>query len=152
MLSHICMKLGSKPPYDELHLKFDFCHSWLTFSWVIVLPSNSFSRLFLVMLSHIWMKLGSKLSYEELRVQIKFDFRHGWLTFSWVSHFLPFAQKMFCGLVLAILSHIWTKVGSKLPYDFKYNLCDTYIRTDMLATCLIPCPLRTPIVKLIFAD
>ena len=26
---------------------------------------------------------------------------------------------------------------------FLYNLCNTYIHTDMLATCRIPCPLRT---------
>ena len=32
--------------YEELHIKFNFCHDWSTFSWVIALCSNSFSELF----------------------------------------------------------------------------------------------------------
>ena len=37
MLSHIWMKVGRKLQYEELQIKFDFCHGWLTFSWVIAL-------------------------------------------------------------------------------------------------------------------
>ena len=79
------MKVGSKLLYEEVQIKFDFCHGWPTFSWVIALSSkfclsHSFSGFFFAVLSHIWMKVGSKLLYAEL--QIKFDFRHGWSTFS----------------------------------------------------------------------
>ena len=41
---HICMKL---PPYDELHINFDFRHGWLTFSWVIAFCSKFAFRTFL---------------------------------------------------------------------------------------------------------
>ena len=34
MFSHIWMKIGSKLPYEELQIKFDFRHGWPTFSWV----------------------------------------------------------------------------------------------------------------------
>ena len=34
MLSHIWMKVGSKLPYEELQIKFDFHHGWPSFSWV----------------------------------------------------------------------------------------------------------------------
>ena len=37
LLSHIWMKVGRKLPYEELQIKFDFRHGWLTFSWVIAL-------------------------------------------------------------------------------------------------------------------
>ena len=37
MLSHILMKVGRKLLYEELQIKFDFRHGWLTFSWVIAL-------------------------------------------------------------------------------------------------------------------
>ena len=40
LLSHIWMKVGRKLPYKELQIKFDFCHGWPTFSWVIALCSN----------------------------------------------------------------------------------------------------------------
>ena len=40
MLSHIWMKVGGKLPCEELHIKFDFCHGWPTFSWVIALCSK----------------------------------------------------------------------------------------------------------------
>ena len=39
MLSHISMTVGSKLPYEELQIKFDFRHGWPTFSWVIALCS-----------------------------------------------------------------------------------------------------------------
>ena len=35
MLSHICIKVGSKFLYEELQIKFDFCHGWPTFWWII---------------------------------------------------------------------------------------------------------------------
>ena len=84
MLSHIWIKIGSMLPYEELQIKFDFCHGWPTFSWVIALFQNSFSQLFSPMLSHISMTVGSKLPCEELLVLIKFHFHHSWLTFSFV--------------------------------------------------------------------
>ena len=34
ILSHFLMKVGSRPPFEELQIKFDFRHSWLTFSGV----------------------------------------------------------------------------------------------------------------------
>ena len=40
LLSYIWMKVGSKLPYEELHIKFDFGHDWPTFSWVIALCSK----------------------------------------------------------------------------------------------------------------
>ena len=82
-LSHIWIKVGSKLSYEELQIKFDFRHSWPTFSWVIAHCSKLvFPDFFSAILSHIWIKVGSKLPYEEL--QIKFDFRYGRPTFSWV--------------------------------------------------------------------
>ena len=47
MLSYIWMKLGSKLPYEELHIKFSFCHGWLTFSGVIALWSKFVFQTFL---------------------------------------------------------------------------------------------------------
>ena len=47
MLSHIWMKVGSKLPYEELQIKFDFRHGWPTFSWVIALCSKIVFRTFL---------------------------------------------------------------------------------------------------------
>ena len=88
MLSHTWMKVGSKLPYEELQIKFDFRQCFTSLLCRLrrheLLPfvEISFSRLFLAMLSHTWMKVGSKLPYEKL--QIKFDFCHGWPTFSWV--------------------------------------------------------------------
>ena len=74
------------------------------------------------------MKGGSKLLYKEL--QNEFNFRCGWPTFSWVialcSKFCRSNQ--FSGLFLAMLSHFWMKVRSKLLYeelqikfDFRYG-------------------------------
>ena len=57
MLSHFWMKVGSKLPYEELQIKFDFRHGWPTFWWVIALCSKFVSGLFLDMLSYFWMKL-----------------------------------------------------------------------------------------------
>ena len=79
LLSNIWMKVGGKLLYEELQIKFHFCHSWPTFSWVIdplikILFPDFFSLCF-----HIYqMKVGRKLSYEEL--QIKIDFHHSWPT------------------------------------------------------------------------
>ena len=47
MLSHIWMKVGSKLPYEELQIKFDFRHGWPTFSSVIALCSKFIFRIFL---------------------------------------------------------------------------------------------------------
>ena len=45
--SHICMKLSSKPLYDELHIQFDFRHGWLTCSCVTALSLKFAIRTFL---------------------------------------------------------------------------------------------------------
>ena len=47
LLSHIWMKVGRKLPYEELQIKFDFRHGWLSFSWVIALCSKFVFRTFL---------------------------------------------------------------------------------------------------------
>ena len=71
MFSHNWMKVGSKLPYKDLQIKFNFRHGWPSFSWVIAFVQKSFSALFLAMLSYIWRKVGRKLPYKEL--QIKFE-------------------------------------------------------------------------------
>ena len=122
MLSQIWMKVGSKPSFEELQIKFDLRYGWPTFSRVIALCSKFFSGLF-SMLSHIWMKVGSKLRYEEL--QIMFDLRHSWPTFSWVIAL----QSFFSGLFLAMFLHIWMKVTRKLLYEelqIKFHFCHTW--------------------------
>ena len=53
---------------------------------------------------------------------------------------LPFASNLFSGLFLSMLSHIWMKVGSKLPYEelqIKFNFrhgLPTFSR--VIALCL----------------
>ena len=47
MLPYILMKLGSKLPYEELHIKFDFGHGWPTFAGVIALCSKFVFQTFL---------------------------------------------------------------------------------------------------------
>ena len=47
MLSHIWMKVCRKLPHEELQSKFNFCHGWPTFSWVIALCSKFVLRTFL---------------------------------------------------------------------------------------------------------
>ena len=58
MVSHIWMKVGGKLPCEELHIKFDFCHAWSTFSWVIALCSKfvfgTFLRYAFTYLSESW--------------------------------------------------------------------------------------------------
>ena len=76
------MKVGSKLPYEELQIKFDFCHGWppffMSYSPLFKIRFPDFSLLCF----HISKWVGRKLPYEVL--QIKFDFRHGWPTFPWV--------------------------------------------------------------------
>ena len=40
MLSHTWMKVCRKLPHEELQSKFNFCHGWPTFPWVIALCSK----------------------------------------------------------------------------------------------------------------
>ena len=107
MLSNIWMKVGSKFPYDELQIKFDFRHGWLTFSWVITLCSkfvfSDFSRLCF----HIseW-KLVASYQMKSYRSSSAF------VTVDLLFHELfPFVQNSFSGLLSAMLWHIWMKVG-----------------------------------------
>ena len=65
MLSHIWMKVGSKLPYEELQIKFNFPQDWLTFSQVIVLCSKfvesghlQFKKL-MVQFSYFWLDYKS---------------------------------------------------------------------------------------------
>ena len=44
LLSHIRTKVSRKLPYEELQIKFDYRHSWPTFSWVIALYLKFFFR------------------------------------------------------------------------------------------------------------
>ena len=49
---------------------------------------------------------------------------------------LPFGQKPFSGLFSAMLSHIWMKVGSKLPYEelqFKFD----FFHGSLTISCVI---------------
>ena len=58
LLSHIWMKFGRMFPYEELQIKFDFRHGWLTFSWVIALYLQLVFQTFLgydlVILNESW--------------------------------------------------------------------------------------------------
>ena len=60
-ISHIWMKVGSKLPYGELQIKFDFRHCWPTCSWVIVLCSKFIFRIFFWLCFHIseWKLVAS---------------------------------------------------------------------------------------------
>ena len=40
MLSHTWMKVCRKLPHEELQSKFNYCHGWPTFPWVIALCSK----------------------------------------------------------------------------------------------------------------
>ena len=132
MLSHIWMKAGRKLPYEELQIKFDFRHAWLTFSWVIVFVQNSFSGLFFTLISHIRAKGSRKLPYEELH--IKFDFCHGWPIFAWVIALFKLRFPDFSSLCFHISE--WKLVGS---FHMKsYRPSSTFAIVDLLFHELLP--------------
>ena len=124
MLSHICMKVGSKLPYEELQIKFDFRHGWPTFSWLIALCSNFVFPDFSWLCFHIseW-KLVASFHMKSYRSSSTF------VTVDILFHeLLLFVQNLFSRLFSTMLSYIWMKVGSKLPYeelqtkfDFRYG-------------------------------
>ena len=94
------MKVGSKLPYEELQIKFDFHHDWPTFSWVIALCSKfvfpDFSRLYF----HIsqW-RLIESFHMKSYRLSLTF------VTVDLLFHeLLPFVQNLFSGLMVADLN------------------------------------------------
>ena len=113
MLWHIWMKVGSKLPYEELQIKFDFHHGWPTFSWVnchlfkICFPD--FSRLCF----HIseW-KLVASFHMKNYRSSSTF------ITVDLLFHeLIALFQNSFSGLFSAMLSHISMTLDKELPYE-----------------------------------
>ena len=154
VLSHIWIKVGSKLLYEELQIKFDFCHGWPTFSCVIAVcskfcPSHQFSGLFLFMLSRIRMKVDRQFLYEQLFFHIS-----GWQSVasffmksyrsssSFVkvdqlfSYVIAFISKLcpshqFSRLVLAMLSQSeWQLVASF--YIKSYRSSSTFVLDHLL--------------------
>ena len=116
------MKVGTKLLYEELQIKFDFCHGWPTFFMsycpLFKIRFPDFSRLCF----HIseWKLVASfhKKSYRSSSTSVTVD--------PLFHELLPFVQNSFSGLFSVMLSHIWMKVGRKLPHEelqIKFNFC-----------------------------
>ena len=110
------MKVGSKLPYEKLQIKFDFRHGWPIFSWVIALCWKFVFWTFLgyaFTCFHIseWKLVESfcMKTYKSSSTLVTVDLL--------LHELLPFVQNSFSGLFSALLSQIWMKVGSKLPYE-----------------------------------
>ena len=139
MFSHIWMKVGRKLPYEELQNKVDFRHGWPTFSWVIALFSKFVFRTFLGHAFTYLNKRWKQASIWRVTDQVRLLSR---LTY-FFHELLPFVQNSFSGLFSAMLSDIWMKVGSKLPYEelqIKFDFCHgwpTFSRVTALCSKIV---------------
>ena len=112
MLSHIWMKVGSKLLYEELQIEFDLRHGWpilMSYCPLFKISFPDFSSLRFHISERNLVASFNMKSYRSSSTFVMFD-----LLFH---ELLPFDRNLFFGLFFTLLSHIWMKVGRKLPYE-----------------------------------
>ena len=114
---------------DQNRLLSRSSYFFLLFSYFFALCSKIVFRIFLgyafTLLNESWKQASIS------RVTCQFDFRHGRLNFH---ELLPFVQNRLSRLFLTILSHIWMKVGNKIPFEE----LKTFVTVDLLFHELLP--------------
>ena len=132
MLSHIWMKVGSKLQHEELQIKFDFCHGWHTFSWVIALCSKFVFRTFLgyafTYLNGSWLEASTWRVTDQ--VQLLSRLTHFFMSYC------PLFKICFPDFSwLCFHIYEWKLVGSFLMKSYRSS--STFVTVDLLLNDLL---------------